>query len=135
MSDIPREELYEPGGRYDVESPKGFFAFGVTTFAGTVLTVVSIFQILQGIAAIANDQVFVRGLSYTYELDVTSWGWIHLILGLVGLGTGVGILAGALGDPSFRSRARRVERTSTVRDATALRAQLGGRRMKSPRSV
>src|ERR1700742_2858137 len=94
MSDIPREELYEPGGRYDVESPKGFFAFGVTTFAGTVLTVVSIFQILQGIAAIANDQVFVRGLSYTYELDVTSWGWIHLILGLVGLGTGVGILAG-----------------------------------------
>jgi hypothetical protein len=36
----------------------------------------------------------VRGLSYTFEFDVTAWGWIHLLLGLVGLGTGIGILVG-----------------------------------------
>jgi hypothetical protein len=83
-----------PGGRYDVGSAKGVLAFGVTTFAGVLLTLVSIFEVLQGIAAIANDTVYVRGLSYSYELDVTAWGWIHLLLGLVGLGTGIGILMG-----------------------------------------
>ena len=78
----------------NVGTPKGVVAFGVTTFAGVLLTLASIFQILQGIAAIANDNVYVRGLSYTYEFDVTAWGWIHLLLGLVGLGTGIGILMG-----------------------------------------
>jgi len=82
------------GDRYDVSSTKGVLAFGITTFAGVLLTMVSVFQILQGIAAIANDSVYVRGLSYTYELDVTAWGWIHLILGLIGLGVGIGILMG-----------------------------------------
>jgi hypothetical protein len=83
-----------PGERYDVDSSKGVLAFGVTTFAGVLLAVVSVFQVLQGIAAIANDTVFVRGLSYTWEFDVTAWGWIHLIIGLIGLGTGIGILMG-----------------------------------------
>jgi len=80
--------------RYDVDSTRGVLAFGVSTFAGVLLAMVSIFSILQGIAAIANDTVFVRGLSYTWELDVTAWGWIHLLIGLVGLGTGIGILMG-----------------------------------------
>ena len=83
-----------PGEHYDVDSPRGVVAFGISTFAGVLLTLVSIFEVLQGIAAIANDTVYVRGLSYTYEFDVTAWGWIHLLLGLVGLGTGIGILMG-----------------------------------------
>lgn len=80
------------GTGYDVGSPKNDFAYGVTILAGTLLTMVAVFQILQGIAAIANDTVFVRGLSYTYKFDVTAWGWIHLAVGLVGLGTGIGIV-------------------------------------------
>ena len=84
----------EPGSGYDVDSPKRVMTFGISAFAGSLLTIVSILQILQGIAAIANDTVYVRGLSYTYELDVTGWGWIHLVLGLIGLGTGIGILMG-----------------------------------------
>jgi hypothetical protein len=83
-----------PGAGGSVGTTKGVVAFGVTTFAGVLLTLASIFQVLQGIAAIANDNVYVRGLSYTYEFDVTAWGWIHLLLGLVGLGTGIGILMG-----------------------------------------
>ena len=82
------------GDRYDVSSTKGVVAFGITTFAGVLLTMVSVFQIIQGISAIANDNLYVRGLNYTFELDVTAWGWIHLVIGLVGLGTGIGILMG-----------------------------------------
>jgi hypothetical protein len=72
----------------------GMWAAGVSAFAGIVLATISVFQILEAIAALANDTVFVRGLNYTYEFDVTTWGWIHLIIGLVGLGTAAGILAG-----------------------------------------
>jgi hypothetical protein len=88
MSNIPS------GTGYEVDSTKGGLAFGISTLAGVLLTMVAVFQILQGIAAIANDTVFVRGLNYTYEFDVTSWGWIHVIVGLIGLGTGIGIIMG-----------------------------------------
>src|SRR4051794_32835780 len=78
---------------YDM-STKGVLASGVTRFAGVMLAVVAVFEILQGIAAIANDSVFVRGVNYTYKLDVTAWGWIHLLIGVVSLGIGIAIVNG-----------------------------------------
>jgi hypothetical protein len=71
----------------------GGLAAGITGFAGIMLAIVSVFQILQGIAAIANDSVFVKATNYVYEFDVTTWGWIHLFMGVVGLAVGVAILA------------------------------------------
>lgn len=78
---------------YD-DSTSGLVATGVTAFAGVMLATVAIFQILEGIAAIAEDTVYVTGIDYVYQLDVTTWGWIHLVLGIIGLVTGIGILAG-----------------------------------------
>jgi hypothetical protein len=75
-------------------STKGAVASGGTTFAGIMLATVSGFGFLQGIAAIASDEVFVTGIAYTYELDVTAWGWIHVMLGVVGLLTGIGLVMG-----------------------------------------
>ena len=80
--------------RYESSSTRGRFAFGVTSFAGVLLTIASIFEILQGIAALAKDSIFVQGADYVYEFDVTAWGWIHLVVGVIGVVTGVGILAG-----------------------------------------
>ena len=80
------------GGRHGNGSSA--VAFGVTTFAGVLLTVVSIFQILEGITAIANDTIFVRGFNYTWQFNVQTWGWIHLIIGLIALATGIGIIMG-----------------------------------------
>ncbi len=73
-------------------SPRRLFTAGVATFAGVVLATVAVFEILQGIAAIANDRVFVKGAQYSYEFDVATWGWIHLLLGLIGLVIGIAIL-------------------------------------------
>jgi hypothetical protein len=75
-------------------SPSGQVAYGITVFAGALLIMISIFQILEGIAAIADDTVFVRGFNYTFKFDVTTWGWIHLIVGLIALATGIGIVMG-----------------------------------------
>ncbi|MEI5675695.1 MULTISPECIES: DUF7144 family membrane protein [unclassified Nocardioides] len=80
------------GRAYD-HSTSGLVALGTTAFAGVMLATVALFQILEGIAAIGEDSVFVTGLDYVYKLDVTTWGWIHLVVGVIGLATAVGILA------------------------------------------
>jgi hypothetical protein len=54
------------------------------------------FQALQGLAAIRDDTLFVVGSSYAYKLDVTAWGWIHLIGGIVVAGAGFFVLRGRL---------------------------------------
>lgn len=68
------------------------WAAGVTMFAGVVLTISAGFQILEGISAVADDKVFIRGIDYVYAFDITTWGWIHLVFGLIGLATGIGLL-------------------------------------------
>jgi len=75
-------------------SPSGSSAVatGVAVFAAVLLLTVSVVQILEGIAAIANDKLYVLGVDYVYAFDVTTWGWIHLGLGVLGVLTGIGIL-------------------------------------------
>jgi hypothetical protein len=68
-------------------------ALTTSGFAGTMLVMVALFQILLGIAAIAKDTVYLDGVDYVYQLDVTSWGWIHTGVGAVALVTGIGVLA------------------------------------------
>jgi len=76
------------------DTTSGVVALGVTAFAGVLLAVVGVFQLLQGLAAISEDDVFVAGVQYTYEIDLTTWGWIHAIIGVVALAVAVGLLAG-----------------------------------------
>ncbi|WP_207843907.1 DUF7144 family membrane protein [Williamsia soli] len=70
---------------------------GGTTFAASVLLFTGgLLAIFQGISAIANDDVFVVAPNYTYEFDITAWGWIHLIAGILALAIAFGLLTGAL---------------------------------------
>jgi hypothetical protein len=68
------------------------WAASVSTFAGVMLAIGAGFQILEGISAVADDKVFVRGVDYVYAFDITTWGWIHLVFGVIGLLTAIGIV-------------------------------------------
>lgn len=81
------------GGGYDTPV-KTAFAFSGAIVASTLLAMVGIFQILAGIAAIANDKVYVAGIEYVYQFDITTWGWIHLILGVIAFVVGICMLLG-----------------------------------------
>lgn len=70
------------------------FAAGVAVFAGVLLLTTSALQALEGFAAVLEDEVFVTGLQYTYRFDVTTWGWIHLLVGALGIAVAIGILGG-----------------------------------------
>lgn len=52
-------------------------------FAGVVMVMVGTFQAIAGLAAIIEDEFYVLGKEYAFEVDTTTWGWIHLILGIV----------------------------------------------------
>lgn len=78
-------------GAYDY-STRGMLSGGIAGFAGVMLMAVGCFQIVQAITALANDKFFVATDEYVFGLDITGWGWVHLVLGLLGLVIGIGIL-------------------------------------------
>lgn len=71
------------------------WVYGLSAFAGAVMLLVGIFQAFAGLAAIFEDEFFVVGANYAYDVDVTTWGWIHLILGVIIAFAGVSIYTGA----------------------------------------
>ncbi|MFG3495719.1 hypothetical protein [Streptomyces sp. NPDC047928] len=64
-------------------------------FAGVLMLVEGVLGMLQGIAGIAEDDVYGRVGEYVFEFNVSAWGWIHLVLGLLVAAIGAGILRNA----------------------------------------
>lgn len=62
---------------------KDSVALGFAVFAGIAMATIGIFQVIQGLVAIITNEFYVRTPKYAFRLDVTAWGWIHLILGIV----------------------------------------------------
>ncbi|MBE8471321.1 DUF7144 family membrane protein [Streptomyces justiciae] len=71
------------------------WATGGLVFAGVLMLVNGVLAILQGISALAADDVYDRIGDYVYKISLTGWGWIMLVLGAVLVGVGYGVLKGA----------------------------------------
>jgi hypothetical protein len=84
-----------PGYRAGREQAGGAWAVGLIMFASIMMFLVGVFQAFTGLVAILNDQFLVATHEYLFQFDRTTWGWIHLILGLVVAGAGVGLMAGS----------------------------------------
>ena len=68
---------------------------GWISFAGIMLIMLGTFNIIQGFAAVFTDDVFIPTEAGAIVLDVTGWGWVHLIVGLLALLAGFGLFSGA----------------------------------------
>jgi hypothetical protein len=68
---------------------------GWISFAGLMLIMLGTFNIIQGFAAVFTDDVFIPTRAGAIVLDVTGWGWVHLIVGLLALLAGFGLFSGA----------------------------------------
>ncbi|WP_431945268.1 DUF7144 family membrane protein [Actinacidiphila sp. bgisy167] len=71
------------------------WAYGGVTFAGVLLLVDGVLAVFQGISGIATDDVYARIGDYVFKFSLTAWGWIHLVLGVLLIITGIGLLGGA----------------------------------------
>lgn len=77
------------------EEPSAWAA-GWSMFAGVILIMVGCFQAIAGLVAIVNDEFYVIGHEWIFKFDATTWGWIHLILGIILFVVGIGVLSGNL---------------------------------------
>ncbi|MBV9919852.1 MAG: hypothetical protein JOY78_03220 [Pseudonocardia sp.] len=68
---------------------------GLAAFAAVMMMAIGVLHVLAGIAAIARNQFFVVGPNYVYQIDVTTWGWIHLLLGVFVAVSGFFVTRGA----------------------------------------
>ncbi len=72
------------------------WAVGWTTFAALMMIMIGFWHAIAGLVALLEDQFYVVGQEYVFQLDVTTWGWIHLILGVVVILAGVALFGGAV---------------------------------------
>ena len=82
------------------ERPQGLVAIGgseslgMVLAAGMILAVTGVFQVLVGIAGLSGDDEVLKTTKYAFQMNLTTWGWIHLVIGIVSIGVGVGLLMG-----------------------------------------
>ncbi|MET0780507.1 MAG: hypothetical protein ABWY26_14010 [Microbacterium sp.] len=69
---------------------------GWTTFAGIMMMMIGFFHGLAGLSGIIKDDFYAVLPNYVLEFDVTTWGWIHLIGGIVVVFAGFGVFSGAV---------------------------------------
>ena len=69
------------------------WAAGGAVFAATMMVMIGAFEAISGLVALVDDEFFVVTQNYTVTLEVTTWGWIHLVLGAAVAAVGLGLFA------------------------------------------
>jgi hypothetical protein len=60
-----------------------------------MMVLLGAFHVIDGLAALFNDDFFLVGASgLMVSVDLTAWGWAHVILGLIVGGAGYALFAG-----------------------------------------
>jgi hypothetical protein len=93
------------------EAPSGA-AVGFILFAAIMMIMAGVFQAISGLVAIFQNEFYVVTRNYLFQFDATTWGWIHLLVGLIVAFAGWGLLSG-------RTWARVVGITVALVSATA----------------
>ncbi|MGZ4650144.1 MAG: DUF7144 family membrane protein, partial [Kineosporiaceae bacterium] len=64
-------------------------------FGGVMLILLGFIHAIEGLVALLDDGYYrVRPNGLVVHLSYTTWGWVHLVLGVVVALTGIGLLAG-----------------------------------------
>jgi hypothetical protein len=89
---VAQQETYAGSSRSTyVEEGRGG---GWITFAGVMIVMSAILNIIDGIAAISKSSFFIGDAKYILS-DLKTWGWIVLLIGVVELFVAFGIWAGS----------------------------------------
>ena len=69
---------------------------GLSLFAGILMIITGLFNAMEGVVALARNEIYAVTPRYIFAIDLTTWGWIQVILGIVVLAAGVGVITGQL---------------------------------------
>ena len=84
--------MTEPHATRPVE--RGPWTEGLILFAAVMMLVAGGFHAIVGLAGIFENEFYAVTPNYLLEFDVTAWGWIHLLLGLLVAFAGYAVLSG-----------------------------------------
>ena len=70
------------------------WAVGFILFAAIMMLMSGIFQAIQGLIALFENEFYVATRNYLFQFDATTWGWIHLIGGLLVAFAGWALMSG-----------------------------------------
>ena len=76
------------------QQPSGW-AIGWTAFAGIMMIIMGGWWVIAGLVGLFNSEFYVVTLRWIFEFDISTWAWIHLILGIVILVAGFFLFTGA----------------------------------------
>lgn len=65
-------------------------------FAGFMMLITGILQMIAGLTALLNDKFYVVTEQNILAFNFTTWGWIHLLVGLIVMLAGTAVIAGSL---------------------------------------
>lgn len=68
---------------------------GWVYFAGFMMFLSGLFQSIMGLTALLNDRFYTVVGGNLVALDVTTWGWLHLIYGVIVLCAGIALFNGS----------------------------------------
>lgn len=89
-----QEETYSSSARS--REGDGVLVTGLFLFAAVLMLIAGSFQVIQGLAAVLDDGFIPARENYAYDIDITAWGWMHILTGIVLAVAGAGLLSGAL---------------------------------------
>jgi hypothetical protein len=72
------------------------WAIGWTAFAAIMMMIIGFFQAFAGLVGILKDTFYIVAPEYLLKLDATTWGWIHLIWGVLVIVAGFALFSGAV---------------------------------------
>lgn len=79
-----------------VNRERSSVAVGFINFAGVVLIVAGIFHVIQGIVGLADNDFYVVSQKWVFQFNVTTWGWVHILIGIIAILAGAGLFSGAV---------------------------------------
>jgi hypothetical protein len=83
-----------PRAGYEGGTGRGMALTGSTVLAATLMMLAGLWGFFEGLVAILRQNFFVHTSNYTFQWSVHSWGWVHLILGVVLFAAGACVLLG-----------------------------------------
>ena len=69
-------------------------AHGFVVFAGVIMIMSGAFQAIAGLVGLFANEFYVETRNYLFKFDATTWGVIHLLVGLLVLFAGIAVMSG-----------------------------------------
>ena len=77
-------------------APVSGLAVGVTLTAAIILVIGGVLHAMEGVVGLATNEFYVATQKWIFKFDATTWGWIHILVGIIAILAGIGLFYGAV---------------------------------------